>query len=163
MVVGRIVGEFGLKGAVRVEVLTDFMERFEAGATLYLLGQPHTVETSQVYKNQVRLKLSGVDTVDRAEELKWENLYVPVGERPELEKDEFYASDLVGMSLVLESGKVAGKVDDIVTGAAQDLIRCGEYLIPMVKQFVLKVDLKMRIIIIRPIPGLLDDGAEEVR
>ena len=36
--IGRIVGAFGLKGQVKVEALTDFVQRFEEGAVFRING-----------------------------------------------------------------------------------------------------------------------------
>ncbi|MBL8047683.1 MAG: 16S rRNA processing protein RimM [Chthonomonas sp.] len=163
MIIGQIVGEFGLKGMVKVAPMTDFPERFEPGNTVFVLETPYEILDVQVHKSQVRLKLKGITKVEQAEALKWESVCVAADDRPELYEDEYYTQDLEGLSLVLESGQVVGKVDRILAGPAQDLIVTGENMIPMVREFVLKIDIKKGQIVIRPIPGLLDDAAVEAR
>lgn len=163
MVIGQIVGEFGLKGMVKVVPMTDFPERFEPGNTVFVLDTPYEILDLQVHKSQFRLKLKGITKVEQAEALKWESVCVTADDRPELFEDEFYAADLEGLDLVLENGKVIGKVDRIIASPAQDLILCGEHMIPMVREFVRKVDVKKGQIVIRPIPGLIDDAAVEAR
>lgn len=160
MNIGRIVGTFGLKGQLKVEVMTDFPERLDPGSTVYLRGEPIKIKDLMWHQAQARIKLEGINKIDDAELLKWEYLQVPEDDRPDMEKNEFYARDLVGLTLVTEEGITIGVVEEIVAAPAQDLIRTGQNLIPMVKQFVKKIDIAGGKIIIRPIPGLLDDAAE---
>jgi 16S rRNA processing protein RimM len=123
MNIGRIVGTFGLKGQLKVEVMTDFPERFDAGNTVYLRGEPVKIKDLMWHQTQARIKLEGINKIDDAELLKWEYLQVPEDERPDMEKNEFYVSDLVGMNLETEEGVVIGTVDEIISAPAQDLIR----------------------------------------
>lgn len=148
---------------VKVEPMTDFPERFDLGNTVYILEQPYEILDVQVHKTQFRLKLKGITKVEQAEVLKWESVCALADERPELFEDEFYAQDLEGLRLVLEDGRVVGTVDKVLAAPAQDLLVVGERLIPMVREFVLKIDLDKGEILIRPIPGLLDDAAIESR
>ena len=151
--VGQIVGVFGLKGAVKVLLLTDFPERFEAGSLLYLDGEAREVLEVFWHKGQARVRFDGVSTPEEADALKWRFLTVPQRERPELEEDEYMASDLVGLSVV-ERGKVLGTVDAIEHSPAHDLLSFGGVLVPLVKQFVKSVDLERRVIEVELIEGM---------
>jgi len=82
---------------------------------------------------------------------------VPVDDRPIMAPDEFYEADLIGCGVFDERGIPIGKVDRIIHAPAQDLLVIGEILIPMVRNFVLSVDLAAKSITVRPIPGLLGD------
>lgn len=159
--VGRIVGPFGLDGRLKIEPDTDYPARFTRGATVYIDGKPYMVKGCSWYRQQARLVLDGIDTVEQVEALRWKDLYVPVTERPTMAADEFYEADLIGCAVVLESGETLGAVDRILHAPAQDLLVVGEIMIPMVRQFVLQVDLNRCIILVRPIPGLLGDETED--
>jgi 16S rRNA processing protein RimM len=151
--VGQIVGVFGLKGAVKVLLLTDFPERFEVGSLLYLDGKPHGVLEVFWHKGQARVLLEGVTTPEDADVLKWKFLTVPLGERPERQEGEYMASDLVGLSVV-EGGKVLGKVSAVEHSPAHDLLSFDGVLVPLVKQFVKSVDLERRVIEVELIEGM---------
>lgn len=161
--VGQIVGPFGIKGGLKVTPLTDFPERFDKGSLLYLSGEPLKIVEVYWHKTQARITFDEVTSIEQAEALKWKYLTIPAGERPELEDDEFMASDLIGLSVV-ENGEVLGVVDEIVHAPAHDLIRIGETLIPCVHHFVKSVDLDARQIVVELIDGMRPgDTAEEVR
>ena len=151
--VGQIVGPFGLRGGIKVELLTDFSERFDVGSLLYLDGEPHTVLESYRHKTQARIVLEGISALDLVERLKWRYLTVPSSDRPELDADEYLVSDLLGMG-VIEDGALLGTVDEVVHTPAQDLLRVGDVLIPCVRAFVKRVDLVSRTVEVELIEGM---------
>src|SRR6185369_11071334 len=91
--VGRIVNTFGLKGQVKVELLTDFPDRLSKGHRLRLKDDWVDVEASSWQRDRLLLKLSGVDSIDQAKALQWEYLHA-IDEAPEMEEGEFLVSDL---------------------------------------------------------------------
>ena len=96
--IGRIVGAFGLKGELKVDPMTDFLDRFQKGSRLRLNGDWVTVESVRMHKGRPLVKLSGIDDATAAEKLQWAYLE---GEQQELEldDDEYLAEDLVGMQV----------------------------------------------------------------
>lgn len=161
--IGQIVGPFGLKGAIKVASLTDFIERFDPGLEVTIGTSLHLIETSQWHKTQVRLKLSGIEDCDSAEKLRGLYLTAPESDRPELEEDEFVSADLIGLKVV-EGEKELGVVENVVRSALNDLLKVGDMLIPAIRQFVKKVDLEAGVIEVELIEGMRpEDDAEEVR
>lgn len=153
--IGRVVGAFGLDGRVKIEPETDFAERFAKGAPMIIRGKEYRVVNTSWHKGQARVKLKGLDSVEDAEALQWEPVTVPAGSRPKLDRDEFYAADLIGLVVVTTAGRRVGKVTNLLPMPAQDLLQVGDVLIPMAKQFVKKVDLAAGTIVIDPIEGML--------
>src|SRR3569832_248423 len=94
--VGRIVGAYGLRGQVKVEPLTDFLDRLEKGSRLRLRDEWIEVENAKLHKGRPLLKLKGIDKLEAAQALQWEYLEA-VDVPPDLEEDEYLVSDLEGM------------------------------------------------------------------
>ena len=84
MRVGQIVGAFGIKGQVKVQPMTDFLERFQKGTRLRLKDNWVEFEAFSLHKDRPLLKLSGIDDANAAEALQWEYLEAAVDKRPEL-------------------------------------------------------------------------------
>ncbi|MEZ0327200.1 MAG: ribosome maturation factor RimM [Fimbriimonas sp.] len=155
--VGRIVGAFGLKGELKVDPLTDFVERMHKGSRLRLKDDWVTVESFRIHKGRPLLKLSGIDDVDAAQALQWQELFSAEKATPNLEEDEFLTEDLIGMMVVTTEGQEIGLVDDVLVTPAHDVLVIGPVMIPAVKEFVKQVDLDDDRITVQVIPGMLDD------
>ncbi|MCC7435178.1 MAG: 16S rRNA processing protein RimM [Methanoregulaceae archaeon] len=156
--VAQIVGPFGIKGQVKLKLLTDFPERFESGRRLRLNDEWVTIEEALVHKNQLVVRLSGVKDRTDAERLQWNYLEALADERPELEEDdEYFTEDLVGLAVVTTDGRGLGKVDRVDAYPAHDVLVVGKILIPAVKAFVQEIDLDEERITVQLIPGMEDE------
>ena len=101
--------------------------------------------------------------IEAAEKLKWSYLTAPADERPKLEDGEYLSADLVGLKVV-EGGKELGVVEDVVRSTVNDLLKVDGVLIPAIRQFVKKVDIKGGTIEVELIDGMRPgDDAEEAR
>ncbi len=151
--IGQIVGPFGLDGTVKVQTFTDFQERFEPGALLFIDSSPRKILSCHWKKGQARLRLEGVRSCEEAEALRWKFLTVPASDRPELDDNEYLSADLVGLR-VIEAGVEIGTVEEVVRTPAHDLLKVGGALIPAVQEFVKRVDLDEGVIEVELIDGL---------
>lgn len=152
--VGQITGAFGIKGQVKVLPLTDFGERLDKGVRLRLRDEWVTVESASPQKSQLILKLTGIENRNEAEAAQWAFLEAPAGQRPELEKDEYFTQDLIGLAAETPEGELLGRVDDVQWAPAHDLLVIGGILVPAVKAFVKKVDVAGGKIVIQLIDGM---------
>jgi len=123
LLVGRIVGAHGLNGHVKVYPESDFPERFTVPGDRWLKrpnGEPMPVKiTSGRFlegKNQYLVKLEGVNFRDQAEDLRKAKLLVKESDRLSLDPGEFHVSDLIGLSVVLQSDQsIIGTVRNVYT------------------------------------------------
>lgn len=158
--VGRIVGTHGLKGFLKLELLTDFPERLAPGERLMLKDAWLEVVDAMVHKDRLLIQLEGVKDRTSAENLRGQVLHA-VADRPELEEDEYMLDDLIGAQIVETNGSVVGKLDNVLAMPAQDILVVGEILIPFVRAFVKKVDVKGRVITVELIPGMRPEDPSE--
>ncbi len=158
--IGAALGARGREGELRVKVLTEFPERFQRGAQLYIEGAPYTVESSSQQKDIAILKLQGIDTPQAAEALRGKSLEVPESERKELPAGRFYHHDIIGLEVWTTQGALVGKVSEILSTGSNDVyvVQSGgkEVLVPAVKDVVKEIDLSKKRITIEAIEGLLD-------
>ncbi len=169
VLVGEIVGPFGIRGQVKLVPLTDFPERFQRTKTLYLGDEhiPIAVSAAQQHKNIIVLKLAGVDTADEAEKLRGNRVFIPDTELTPLPSDQFYLHDVVGLRVEHVNGQPLGVIADIITSSGNDIFVVRdqatgrETLLPAVKAFVKEIDIPGGLVRVEPIPGLFDEGAEE--
>ncbi len=167
LAVGRIVRPHGIRGEVAVEVLTDVRERIAPGAVLFLEGErpePVLVEGARPHQGRVLVKLEGVRDRTSAEALRGKHLLVPFSQARDLGPDEYWPFEVVGMR-VRVAGREVGEVCDVRRGKAHDIwvVRGegGEFMVPAVRAFLLKVDMEARVVEVADVPGLLEGGLEE--
>jgi 16S rRNA processing protein RimM len=179
LAVGNIVGVHGIRGEVKVELLTDFPERFSAGATLYLGPEsqvrPVRIEAARPHKGMMLVKFAGVPARNAAELLRDTLLLIPEEQAMPLGEGENYAHDLIGLRVETAEGRALGTLVEILYTAANDVYvvrRPGvELLIPALKEVVLTLDLGGGRMVVQLPDGLeapagkqdeeIDDAAEE--
>lgn len=168
MAVGRIVGAHGLNGELRMELHTDFPERFAPGVELWMGADLalYTVTSAREHKGMILLCVDGVDDRDSAEALRGEWLFIPEDAAMALPEGEYWVHDIIGLAVVDESGAALGRVTDVLqTGAndvyivapAENVNRGRELLIPAIAEVVQAVDVPGGLLTIRIVPGLIDE------
>ena len=162
--IGQIVKTQGLKGEVRVYSTTDDIYRFDDLNTFYIgkdFNTEYKVERVRYKGNLVIMKIKGIDTVEMAEKLRNKNLYVWREESRDLEEDEFFIADMIGIKVYTVNGEYVGTLDDVLQYSANDVYVIKgeddkEYLIPAVMKFVPEIDIEEGKMIIDPIKGMLE-------
>ncbi len=155
--IGQVVGPHGIKGALKIKPSTDFLERFEPGRRIFISGKPYTIKRMTTHKTQVRVETKEIRDRNEAETYQWADVTVPADEMPELDDNEFFTSDLIGLKVIDESGKELGKVDDVFQSPAHDILMVGTGMIPAVQEFVKDVDLENGVITVAPILGMFEE------
>lgn len=162
--VGQIVNTQGLKGEVRVYPFTDEIDRFDELEEFYLgkdLNTTWEVERVRYKGNMVIMKIKGIDTVEMAEKLKNKFMYVSRENSRELDEDEYFISDMIGIDVYTVEGKRVGTLKDVLQYSANDVyvikgLENQEYMIPAMMKFVPTIDIDERKMIIDPIKGMID-------
>ncbi|KQB93824.1 Ribosome maturation factor RimM [Geobacillus sp. PA-3] len=166
--VGKIVNTHGIRGEVRVISRTDFPEeRYKKGNKLYIFRECDTepievtVKSHRVHKSFDLLSFEGYDSINDVEPFKGAMLKVPESQLGELNEGEYYFHEIIDCTVVTEAGETIGKVKEILTPGANDVwvVRRQDgtdALIPYIDDVVMHVDPERKIIIIRPMEGLLE-------
>ena len=163
--VGVISSTHGVRGEVKVYPTTDDPERFlDLEEVILDPGRerlPLKIENVKFFKNMVILKFKGYDNINDIEKYKGRDLYITRDQAVELEEDEYFIADLIGMSVVAEDGTVLGTLADVMPTGANDVyvVRTEngkELLIPAIKECILNVDVEERAMRIHVMDGLLD-------
>jgi 16S rRNA processing protein RimM len=142
--VARVLGAWGARGAVRLESLTDFPERFALGAHLWLDGELRPVQHSHWRRDGVVVQFGGVDSREAASALRGALIELPDAELHPLADGQFYQHDLIGLMVQNPAGDELGRVTQLLATGANDVLvaegPAGEYLIPMIEDVVVRVD-----------------------
>jgi 16S rRNA processing protein RimM len=156
MVIGRIVGPFGVHGELKVELHTDFPDRFK-GLKSVFVGKDRTsltVERSRRHGRQVVLKVVGVERPEQADAFREEDIFVPRSEAIELPPGGFFLEDAIGVEVFTVGGDRLGTVSDVLATRANEvfIVSIGNdtVLIPSTKDALRTFDLKNRRMVVEP-------------
>ncbi|MGE3874877.1 MAG: ribosome maturation factor RimM, partial [Parvibaculaceae bacterium] len=120
---GVITGAHGIKGEVKLKSFTADPKAIAAYGPLFAsTGERFEIERLKVQKDGFIAALKGVGDRNKAETLKWVELFVPRRHLPEPEDDEVYIHDLIGVAVVEKSGAKFGTVVAVPNFGAGDLI-----------------------------------------
>lgn len=158
--IGVIGKPHGIKGEINVMLLTDYPNTILKGSTLFTdqdLGVPVEIDSIRQKKLKGRdvsiIKFAGIDDRNEAEKLKGKNLYRSGSEVPALEDGKFWIDDLIGCSVVLNSGIIIGKVQDV------DVLTSNENLAVLIENPDIKASGMVRNILYVP---LIEDYIENI-
>ena len=163
--IGIITGTHGLKGEVKVFPTTDDKERFlDLDTVLIDTGKElieKKVQYCKFFKQFVFVKFEGLDDINDVEKYKRCPLKVTRENAVPLEEDEYYVADLLGLTIVDESGVTIGELVDVIETGANDVYEVktsdgGHVLLPAIKDCILDVDMDEIIILVHMLKGLVD-------
>ncbi len=161
--VGKIVGTHGVRGELRVnpwsdspDFLTDFKELYfdEGAEKIKVKCRPH--------KNIVLMTVSGVDTVEKAEQLRGKVLYINRDDVV-LPEGRNFVQDLIGCRVLDADDKTVeyGEIADVFKTGANDVYTVKkngrEYLVPVIDSVVVEKNVDEGYVLVRPMKGLFDD------
>ena len=159
VVVGRVKGAWGVRGDLKVDVLTDDSDRFSPGSTLTLTGRPTTVEQSRKIKGGLAVKLDDVDSRSKAETLRGQVFTVPRARLAPLPHGRYYYFDIIDMVVLSEGGDNLGRVKEIIETGVNDVYvierpEQADLLLPALEDVVLRVSVSEKRMTVRVPEGL---------
>lgn len=150
LIVAKVRGLHGLRGDVRLEVLTDQPERrFKPGAVLFLEGGSTglTVASSAAVVDGPGWRVRFREVADRtsAESLRERYLEVDLGPDDAPADGAYYWHELVGLEVTSPDGTVLGTVHDVYeVGETEAVVvrggPAGEFDIPLVRALIAEFD-----------------------
>jgi len=146
LVVALVRGVHGLRGAVRVEILTDRPEdRYAPGTVLHREGDPAplTITWSSPIADGPGWRLQFAEVRDRSAAEGLKNAYLEIAAGPDaaLPRGSYFWHEVVGTTVTATDGTVLGTVRDVYrSGGAEVYIvdggPYGEFDVPAVRAFV---------------------------
>ena len=161
--VGVITSPHGVRGEVKVFPMTDDNQRFRKLKDCYIEMKgkmvPAKVSGCKFFKNMVILKFQQIESMNDAELYRQCKIFVDRANAVSLQKDEYFMADLLGLEVVMEDGKKLGVLQDIIQTGANDVYvvvdeQEKEWLIPAIKDCILKVDFEEKTMTVRLLKGM---------
>jgi 16S rRNA processing protein RimM len=112
LLIGKILRPRGLKGELKVEILTNVLSVFSSVKKIFIDGKEYKVIKGSVQNGYAYINLSGVDKIETAEKFRNKEIYINETEI-ELNEDEVLSTDLIGFAVLNTAGEKIGTVQNI--------------------------------------------------
>ena len=154
---GIILKPKGLKGEMKVEVITDFPESFLSRQEYYAGKSVDSVERLKVKKASLAggfawLFFDGIDNMEKAEALSGWQLFVEEDQLLPQPDNRAYLHEIIGMKVLDRHRRVAGVVTNVITMPAHEVYEVQvdgkKILLPAIDEFVEEFNLGEKYIII---------------
>lgn len=158
------MGVHGIKGEIKVLPYGD-LEGLK-WETLYIAGKDRAYRLTRVRKHKAVfiVEIEGFSRREDVEPLTGLEVSAPREDLPGLQEDEYYYSDLIGMEVASDDGRVLGRVINIISTGSNDVLEVkgpfGDVLIPAIEEAIVEVDVEKKKVIVRLLEGLLPGDNE---
>ena len=164
--IGEILRPHGVRGELRMRVLTDNPERLPQLDSVYLGDSPNDAAPRQIAMRGLRfnkqyalLSLDGCRSRDDAELLRGKTVLIGADQAVPLEEGEYYLFELIGLRVVADQMEI-GKVREVLQTGANDVYivdggEYGEVLIPAHDETILNINFDAGVITMALPEGLL--------
>ncbi len=162
---GKIAKKFSFNGEVLIYLDTDEPELYENMESVFVEYNknlvPFFIENSNLHKSDfLRVKFEDVDDEAEADAIMGCEIYLPLSMLPKLEGNRFYFHEVIGFEIEDQRLGVFGKIVSINDTSAQPLFEVingnVEILIPMIDQFLVKIDRENKKVIMNLPEGLVE-------
>jgi len=161
IIIGKITKSHGLSGEFRVFSMSEDLFFYDQ-KPVYLLKNsspeslykrnPFMVDYMKGDSARPIMHLEGINSIEAVKEITRFYLAVERASAHKLKEDEYYFADLIGMQVRLDNGTDFGTVGEVFENSCQEMLsiisKGREYLVPFVKEWVLKADTENKLIII---------------
>ena len=161
--VGKFVGTHGVRGMVRIQPWSDDGEFLTGFKKFYLDNGKEKIEMTKItpHGNVVIAAVKGIDSIENAEKLRGQVLYIKRDDA-KLPEGRYFVSEILGAQVFdADSGSLLGVLADVSPTGANDVwhVKDGdcEYLVPAIPDVIVDVDINTDKVIIRPLKGIFDN------
>lgn len=158
VVVGRFGRFFGIWGWIRVVLSASLtIEYFMKLSKIFIrrrkseLWQKLAIDGLKLFNDTILLKIKGYNSKEEVSKLTNADLGILRKDLPKLGDDEYYWSELIGLTIINNSGQNIGIVKSIITTGSNDVLvvegDCRR-LIPYISEVIMKIDLENRSILV---------------
>lgn len=149
--IAMITTAHGVKGQVKVKSYTKNPEDFAKYGAVSDGKRTFSVKVVGKIGDQFLVQLDTVKDRTTAEAMRGVKLYVNRNVLPELAENEFYYTDLIGLTAKTTDGKILGQVKAIHNFGAGDMLEIGENVdfLSFTNETVPEIDLENKTLIVR--------------
>lgn len=158
---GMIVNTHGLLGEVKIMPWCDSPEFLRGFSRLFIEEKEYRIISSRIHKSMLLAVIEGIDTVEKAISYKNKKVFIDRNDA-DLPEGTYFIQDLIGLDIYdIRQDRMIGNLKEVLQRPANDVYIVGdgdkEYMIPVVSQFVKRIDIEKSMITVETIEGMNDE------
>lgn len=119
ILVGKVIGVFGIKGELKIYSESDFIDqRFRKGAKIVLKNKKTSKEvvisSMRIHKKTILITIDELYDINKVEQFVGYEVYSYASDELEMDDDEYYLDDLVGLDVYDENDQFVGILNDFI-------------------------------------------------
>ena len=151
--IGLIVKPQGIRGELKVQPLTDDINRFSKLKEVFIDDKTYRVEKAVIGGGMVFINLFGISDRNVAESLRGKFLMVDRENAIPLEEGRYFIVDIVDCEVVTDAGEEIGKVVDVFS-ARTDIFTVKTHdnrvmRFPFLKDLIVSIDIAKKVITVK--------------
>ena len=177
VVVGRVRRPTGIDGTLLIEVYSGDPKRFSVGDRVFIDGSEHEIVRTGASGKSAKIKLAGIDSIEKAGPFRGEELAVTIDSLPDNPPGVYYHYEILGIDVVTLDGQRLGTLTEVIETGSNDVFvvspdgdetrreaanedsgkgpnNSGEILIPVLDGVIVAVDKENGVMTIDPPAGL---------
>ncbi|MFH1491413.1 MAG: ribosome maturation factor RimM [Pseudomonadota bacterium] len=165
LLLGKVIRPHGLDGALRVLSFAESEKSFLKAGVLFIRSvtgetRKHEIRSIKPHKKVLLLELEALSSLEEAEKYRDADILIDRDTLQREEGDEYFWFELLGLDVYLKGGTYLGKIGQIVPSQRYDIYVVNEgkreVMIPATHEFIEKIDLENKRMVIHDREGLLD-------
>lgn len=159
--IARITSPHGLTGEVKAKMLANYSEVFIKGKEYFFFhpikksNLKCTLEDFKFIGERMIIRLKNIDHIEWAKKMEGFEMHLDLEDLPKLKEGEYYFFQVFNSEVYDDLGNFLGIVDDIIETGSADVLSIrkqdhSELLIPVVRDFILTMNLSEKRITVRP-------------
>lgn len=146
---GKVGATYGVRGWLKIHSYAEFGPSILDYKHWFLSSDqkltPIEIEESKIQGKHLLVKIAGIETPEEARTLTGKTIQILREELPKLPQNEYYWSDLIGLTVINKNNQVLGKVIYLIATGSNDVLvikNDKEHAIPYLwNTVILSVDL----------------------
>ena len=156
--VGKIINTHGIKGEIKVQASGN--ETFDRDISYYIGNDFFEVRTTNSkFRNGIYIvKLKDFNNINDVLIFKSKDIFIDLDNLSDLEENEYYIKDLIGLDVIDEFNNNVGKLVDVLEYEANDVYEVetqnGLISIPSVSEFIIEINIEKKYLKAKIIEGM---------
>lgn len=151
--IGNISSTHGIKGELKVRSNFKYKsEVFVENMNVYIDDESLTILSSRPHQEYILVLFNGYNNINDVLKFKGKDIYI---DRSLINKNYILSEELIGFEVIYKD-KILGKIDEIITNKAHEILVVNNIMIPYVEEFIKQIDFSKKQIYIVEIEGLIE-------